>query len=131
MGSVSFISSMIDARSPCAARKLSGIDGPEDERAFTGEGRIDSGCSWPLVRVRMPPGPNCLLIEPHCEAARIDQGAVILVPIANAVADDQWSSCHGPILATAGKGGNVQQRRGDTQSFPQRCHSLSPRRAAL
>src|SRR5262245_7204891 len=48
MGSVSFISSMIDARSPCAARKLRGIDGPEDERAFTGEGRIDSGCSWPL-----------------------------------------------------------------------------------
>jgi hypothetical protein len=70
----------------------------EDERTFDGEIGVDSRCSRPRTRFRVAPGCDYWFVKPDGEAAAIDQGAIVLRPIADPISENEGGFGHDPSI---------------------------------
>lgn len=51
-----------------------------------------------------------MFVEPYGEAAAVDEGAIVLAPVTDAIAENGPSSCHAPSITAQGKEENMQRR---------------------
>jgi hypothetical protein len=82
------------------------IDGFEDKSTGNGEVRINPWRSRSLSGLRIPPGSARLFVEPHREVTTINQGTIILPPIADALTKDMGCFGHDPMVAPGVTPGN-------------------------
>ena len=87
------------------------IDGSEDEGTIDCKIGVDPRCSRSQSRFRVPPCRHRLFIEPHREAATVDQCTIVRMPLADPITEDRGWFGHEPILVTTSSEGNLQQRR--------------------
>src|SRR6185503_14915148 len=91
---------------PLCGAQTQMIDGFEDQSAFNGEIGIEKWRAWPCGRRGVAPRRNCVFVEPYGEAATVDQGAIVLMPVANAIVENISCFGHAPIVAVGVAEGN-------------------------
>jgi len=84
------------------------IHGFKDERTFDRQIRLETWCTWPGGWLRVVPRHDRFFVEPHGEAATIDQRTVVRAPITDAIANHRTSICHGLTITARNKEGNMQ-----------------------
>jgi hypothetical protein len=75
-------------------------DGFQDQGTLEGEIGVAAWCAGPWARFCLAPGSDRFLIEPHGETPAVDQGAIVLAPVADARAEDIVLSYPGRSVTT-------------------------------
>ena len=72
------------------------IDGFEDQGTFDGQIRIETRCTRPCGRFCVTLPCDRLFVEPHGEAATVDQRTVVLTPVTDTVTKHRRRFWHAP-----------------------------------
>jgi len=70
----------------------------KDQSAFYGEIRIEVRRTWSSSRLRVMPRRDRVFVEPHGEAAAVDQRTIVCTPITDETAEHSPSMCHRPLI---------------------------------